>query len=216
MGCIIPYMGMIDTSLALQALDASRLADALFTKVQQRVLGILFGNPQRSFYGNEIIRLAGSGTGAIQRELTRLQAAGLITVSRIGNQKHFQANQSAPIFEELRALILKTSGLSHVLRLALVPFATGIHAAFVYGSLAKSEDTVGSDVDLMIISDTLTYADLYAAVDETAHRLGRTVNPTIYARSELARRITRRNAFIAKVLSQPKIWLIGEDDDLAT
>ncbi|MGI8547806.1 MAG: transcriptional regulator, partial [Gemmatimonadaceae bacterium] len=135
--------------------DPSRLADALFTKVQQRVLGILLGNPERSFYANEIIRLACSGTGAVQRELTRLQTGGLVTVSRVGNQKHFQANPAAPVFDELRALVLKTSGLADVLRSALAPLASGIHAAFVYGSLAKREDTATSDVDLMVISDTL-------------------------------------------------------------
>ena len=206
---------MIDSPHAGRARDSSRLGDALFTKVQQRVLGILLGNPGRSFYGNEIIRLAGSGTGAVQRELTRLQAGGLVTVSRIGNQKHFQANPAAPIFEELRTLILKTSGLADVLRSSLAPLAAGIHVAFVYGSLAKREDTATSDVDLMIISDTLTYPDLYAALEDAGNRLSRTVNPTIYTRSELARRIDRHNAFVTKVLLQPKIWLISEDNDLA-
>jgi hypothetical protein len=91
------------------------IADALFTKVQQRVLGILFGNPGWSFYANEVIALAGSGTGAVQRELTRLEAAGLLTVTRVGNQKHYRANTATPVFEELRGLVLKASGLSDVL-----------------------------------------------------------------------------------------------------
>jgi predicted nucleotidyltransferase len=194
---------------------STNLGDALFTKVQQRVLGILLGNPGRSFYGNEIIRLAGSGTGAVQRELARLEAGGLVTASRIGNQKHFQANSATPIFEELRAVILKTSGLADVLRSALAPFSARVHAAFVYGSLAKHEDTAISDVDLMIISDTLMYSDLYAALDDAGQRLNRTVNPTIYTRSDLERRVKRHNAFITKVLAQPKIWLVGEDDDIA-
>ena len=193
---------------------STNLGDALFTKVQQRVLGILLGNPGRSFYGNEIIRLAGSGTGAVQRELSRLEAGGLVTVSRIGNQKHFQANSAAPIFEELRAVIRKTSGLTDVLRSALAPLTASVHAAFVYGSLAKHADTAISDVDLMIISDTLTYSDLYAALDDAGRRLNRAVNPTIYTRSELARRIKRHNAFITRVLAQPRIFLLGEDDAL--
>lgn len=148
LGCIIPDMGIMTATTP--ASINSRLGDALFTKVQQRVLGILLGNPGRSFYGNEIIRLAGSGTGAVQRELTRLEAGGLVTISRIGNQKHFQANPAAPIFEELRALILKTSGLADVMRSALVPLATDIEAAFVCGPLAKGEDATRSDVDLVI------------------------------------------------------------------
>ena len=97
------------------------LADALFPKVRQRVLAVLFGNPTRSFYANEVIALAGSGTGAVQRELAGLSQAGLLTVSRQGNQKHYQANADAPVFAELRGLVLKTSGVVDVLRTALRP-----------------------------------------------------------------------------------------------
>ena len=125
------------------------IADALFTKVQQRVLGILFGSTDRSFYGKEIIALAGSGSGAVQRELSRLQAAGLVRVTRVGRQKHFQANPEAPVFAELRALVRKTSGLADVLRTALAPVASAVDAAFVYGSIAKGEDRATSDVDVM-------------------------------------------------------------------
>jgi hypothetical protein len=99
----------------------SGIADALFSKVQQRVLAVLFGNPGRSFYANEVIGLAGSGTGAVQRELARLEAAGLVTVTRIGKQKHYQANAAAPVFEELRGLVLKSTGLVDVMRDALIP-----------------------------------------------------------------------------------------------
>ena len=193
----------------------SGLSDALFTKVQQRVLGIIFGNPDRTFYANEIIRLAGSGTGAVQRELAKLHSAGLVVVERVGNQKHFRANRSAPVFEELRSLVVKTSGLADVVRTALVPVAPQVHAAFIFGSFAKNEATTSSDVDLMLISDTLAYPDIFAALEAAAQRLGRAVNPTIYTRSEFAKRVKRRNAFMSKVLAQPKIWLIGSDDAVA-
>ena len=145
------------------------LADALFAKVQQRVLGVLFGNPLRSFYANEVIGLARSGTGAVQRELARLEASGLVTVTRVGKQKHYQANAASPVFEELRALVLKTFGLADVLRAALAPASRSIRAAFVYGSIAKGQDTAASDIDLMVISDRLTYADLFAAQIGRAH-----------------------------------------------
>ena len=99
------------------------MADALFAKVQQRVLGVLFGNPRRSFYANEVISLARSGTGAVQRELARLEASGLVTVTRVGKQKHYQANAGSPVFEELRAIVLKTSGQADVIRAALAPIS---------------------------------------------------------------------------------------------
>jgi predicted nucleotidyltransferase len=194
---------------------AASLADALFAKVQQRVLAVLFGNPGRSFYANEVIGLARSGTGAVQRQLARLELAGLVTATRIGKQKHYQANAASPVFDELRALVLKTSGLADVLREALTPVSDRIRAAFVYGSIAKGEDTAASDVDLMVISEGLTYADLFGALEEASVKLGRKVAPTIYSPKELARRVKQDNAFVTRVLQQSKVWLIGGENDLA-
>jgi predicted nucleotidyltransferase len=191
------------------------LADALFAKVQQRVLGVLFGNPRRSFYANELIALARSGTGAVQRELRRLETSGLVTVTRVGNQKHYQANPGSPVFEELRALVLKTVGLADVLRTALAPVSKDIRAAFVYGSIAKGQDTAASDIDLMVVSDRLTHADLFAALEPATAQLGRRVAPTIYSSKELAKRVKQENAFVTRVLSQPKLWLIGDERGLA-
>ena len=191
------------------------LADALFAKVQQRVLAVLFGNPGRSFYANELITLARSGTGAVQRELARLEGAGLVTVSRVGKQKHYQANQASPVFQELRSLVLKTSGLRDVLREALAPSSNVIRAAFVYGSVARGEDTASSDIDLMVIADDLTYGDLFAALEEVSTRLGRKVAPTIYSRKELGRRLKQDSSFLTRVLKQPKLWVIGGERDLA-
>jgi predicted nucleotidyltransferase len=191
------------------------LADALFAKVQQRVLGVLFGNPGRSFYANELIALARSGTGAVQRELRRLEASGLVTVTRVGNQKHYQANPSSPVFEELRTLVLKTVGLADVLRATLAPMSKDIRAAFVYGSIAKGQDTAASDIDLMVVSDRLTHADLFAALEQATTQLGRKVAPTMYSSKELAKRVKQGNAFVTRVLAQPKLWLIGDERALA-
>src|SRR5437899_9021944 len=113
------------------------LADALFAKVQQRVLGVIFGNPRRTFYANEVIGLARSGTGAVQRELARLEASGLVTATRVGKQKHYQANTASPVFEELRALVLKTSGLADGVRAALRPVSGCVRSAVGYASIAK-------------------------------------------------------------------------------
>lgn len=187
------------------------LADALFAKVQQRVLGVLFGNPGRSFYANEVIRLAGSGSGAVQRELARLEASGLVTVTRLGKQKHYQANAASPVFEELRAFALKTFALADVLRAALDPVAENVQAAFVYGSIARGQDVAASDIDLMVISEELAYAELFAAVEKASVRVGRKIAPTIYSREEWAKRQAEGNAFVTRVLAQPKLWLIGDE-----
>ncbi len=190
------------------------LADALFTGTQQRVLGLLFGQPSRSYYATEIIGLAGAGSGAVQRELARLAQSGLVTVRAIGNQKHYQANPYSPLFAELSGIVQKTVGLAEPLRDALHRLEPQILAAFVYGSVAKRQDVAASDIDLMVISDSLSYGDVFATVETASTRLGRSVNPTILTRKELAKRVKADNAFVSRVMSQPKIWLIGNDDDL--
>ena len=163
------------------------IADALFPKVRQRVLAVLFGTPDRSFYANEVIALAQSGTGAVQRELADLAKAGLLTVSKQGNQKHYQANASAPVFTELRGLVLKTMGLADVLRAALAPLAGQIDGAFIYGSVARQQDTAQSDVDVMIVSSTLGYGEVFGALEGATASLGRKLNPTLYSPADWAR-----------------------------
>lgn len=220
LGFIIPKMGINKTPRQTSGKTRATpppcggVADALFTKVQQRVLAVLFGNPDRSFYANELIALAGSGTGAVQRELARLVASGLVTVSPVGNQKHYQANASSPVYADLRGLVLKTSGLVDVLRAALLPLAAQIASAFVYGSVAKQQDTAGSDIDLMVVSDTLSYAEVFSALEAATATLGRTVNPTLYSRKELDNRMRSDNAFIKRVWSQPRLPVIGVADEL--
>jgi len=135
---------------------------------------------------------------------------------RVGTQKHYQADPKSPLFAELCSIAQKTVGLAEPLREALAPLAKRITAAFVYGSVAKRSDTAASDIDLMAVSDSLTYADLYAAVEQATARLGRKVNPTVYSRKELARRVKQKNAFVTRVMAQPRIWLIGAESDLAS
>ena len=215
MGINMPNMGMKAKRRVYRVPKHASLADALFSNVQQRVLAYLFGQPERSFFATELIRLAGGGSGAVQRELARLADSGLVTVTRVGTQKHYQANPKSPIFAELCAIAQKTVGLAEPLREVLAPLARRITAAFVYGSVAKKQDTAKSDIDLMVVSDSLSYADLFSVLEEATQRLGRTVNPTVYSRKELDKRVRSDNAFIKRVLAQPKLWVIGEEHDLA-
>ena len=179
--------------------------------MQQRVLAVLFGNHARSFYANELIALVCSGSGAVQRELAQLEAAALVTVRRIGNQKHYQANASAPIFKELLGLVLKTSGLVDVLRAALAPLGANIDQAFVYGSVAKGRDTANSDIGLVVIGEKIAYADLLPVLEPASTRLQRTVKPTLYSRMEFDLQFRDGNAFVKRLLTQPKLWVIGEE-----
>ena len=209
MGMIIPNMGIKSTTSPPRS-----LSNALFPGTKQRVLGILYGHPARSFYANELISLAASGSGAVQRELATLASSGLVTVKSVGNQKHYQANPESPIFTELCAIIRKTTGLADPLRTALAPLSSQIAAAFVYGSVAKQTDTAGSDIDLMLISDELDYGELFSALEDASATLGRPVNPTILTQKEFDKRFANQESFLTRVMEQPKIWLIGESHDL--
>jgi predicted nucleotidyltransferase len=200
--------------LSVGGTKPTSLGNALFTTTQQRVLGYLFGQPTRSFFANEMINLTGSGSGAVQRELRRLVESGLVTVQRVGNQKHFQANPAAPIFAELTGIVQKTFGLATPLREALMPLDEQIQAAFIYGSVAKQTDTAGSDIDILILSDSLSYADVMVAMEAVEGRLGRQANPTLYTHEDLKRRLQEGNAFVGRILSQPKIWLKGNEHDV--
>jgi predicted nucleotidyltransferase len=214
LGSKMPKMG-IRKGATKRAKRGGSLADALFSTTQQRLLGLLFGQPDRSFYATELIELASAGSGAVQRELARLEQSGLATVRRIGTQKHYQANADSPIYEELRGIARKTVGLAEPLRKALTPLASKIVAAFVYGSVAKRQDTASSDIDLMVISDAISHADLFKAVEPVTDHLRRVINPTVYTRAELAKRIKEKNHFVTRVLAQPKVWIYGSEDDIA-
>lgn len=203
---IIPDMGRIK--------DRGGVAGALLTPVQQRVLGLLFGQPDRSFRSGELIRLARSGTGATHRQLGRLETAGLITAKRSGNQKHYQANRSAAVFDELHGLIVKTVGLVEPLRVALEKHGKTIRAAFVYGSVAKGTDRAISDVDLLVISETLRYADVFESLQQAEAVLARKVNPTVLSPAAWRSKRARSDSFLARVAAQPKLFVIGSEDDL--
>ena len=194
----------------------TNLSDALFTKTQQQMLLLLFGQPEKSFYSKELVERAGIGTGTVHRELKKLSEAGLLTVKRIGNQKHFQANPSSPIFEELKGIVRKTFGLSNPLREVLENHKDKIELAFIYGSIANRTDNANSDIDLMLVSDKITYPDLLVSFSELENDINRQINPTIYTTKEFQNKILSENNFVVRVIKQPKIFLIGSERDIPT
>lgn len=185
------------------------LSDALFTATQQKVLGLLYGKPDRSFYANEIARWAQVGKGSLMRELDRLHRAGVLTMSRQGNQTHYQANPDCPIHGELLGIVRKTFGIGEALRTALAPLAGQLVWAFIYGSIAKGVEHAGSDIDVMLIGENLNYSDLMERLMPVEERLGRTINPTLYTPTDWLARRGAGNSFVLRVMQQDKIDLIG-------
>ena len=212
----MPNMGIQINPPHRQAIEKpTSLADALFSSTQQRVLGLLFGQPARSFFATELIALAGSGSGAVQRELKRLAESGLVTLRRVGNQRHYQANPDSPLFAALHDIVMKTSGMALPIRSALQPVGDAILAACVYGSVAAGSDTARSDIDLLLVAESLTLEDVYGALGPVEKRLARKISVTLYTPEEFQRRKATGNAFLTKVLSGPLLPLMGDIHALA-
>ena len=215
----MPEMGTTNSTIpprgegaAYGAEAPTSLADALFTTTQQRVLALLFGQPSRSFFASELIKTTGSGSGAVQRELKRLVSSGLVTVKRVGRQKHFQANPDCPVFDELCAMVRKTVAMVEPIRQALAPLADGITLALIYGSLAKGADTANSDIDLMIVADELMLETLYSALAPVEAALARKISPTLYTTTEFENRRATGSPFLTRVIEGEHFVLIGGED----
>lgn len=206
-------MGTFESS-ATRAANPSAVADALFTSVQQRVLGLLFGQPERRFLGAELIRLVDAGTGATHRVVKRLVAAGLVREQVEGRQKYYQADPASPVFEELVGLVRKTVGLAGPLGAALTQLGDRVHAAFVYGSVAAGAERAESDIDLMVIADDLDYPTLFEALAPLERQLGRSVNPNLMPLAEWRRKRSEPEAFTARIEAGPRVFVVGSEDDL--
>lgn len=188
-------------------------AAVLFGRSMRAVLGLLFSHPERAFYLREIARAAGTSPSSLQRELAGLTAAGLVVREARGQQVYFRANPASPLFDELRGIAVKTFGVADVLRAALAPLARQVRAAFIYGSLARGEARAESDVDVMVVGKP-DFAEVVKRLRPVEARLGRSVNPSVYPAVEFSKKAADGEGFVAEVLKQPKIFLIGGEPEL--
>lgn len=191
------------------------IGNALFSESQSRLFLWLFGQPERSYHMSELRRLTGLGSASLQRELNRLAVAGLVNSERVGNLRRFQANPKSPVFTELVSLTRKTLGIEPLLREALQPLQAKIHAAWIYGSVAKQTDTARSDIDLMLVGEHLTLGEVLECLLPLEAELGRKINPSCYTSDEFERRRAEPDSFVNRVLAQPVLPLIGGDDEPA-
>jgi predicted nucleotidyltransferase len=195
------------------AIEHSKLSKTLFGKTRRAVLSVLYSHTDESFYLRQLVRITGIGVGAMQRELKQLTESDIIRRLQIGRQIFFQANTDCPVFKELRDLIIKTIGVGDVLRSALVPLAERIQIAFIYGSLARGEETRGSDLDVLVVGD-LTFAEVVSAISPLQETLSREINPSVYPLKEFRSKVSEGQHFISTVLEAPKIFVIGDNNEL--
>ncbi|WP_175821996.1 nucleotidyltransferase domain-containing protein [Burkholderia sp. BCC0419] len=190
------------------------IASTLFSDYRRRVLGLLLLRPDQALHVREIARLTGTTPGTLHKELSKLAEAGILSRDRQGNQVVYRANRSCPIYEELASIMRKTSGMGDVLAEALLPCAEQIVAAFVFGSVARGQETADSDVDVMVIG-SVGFAAVVGMLYDAQATLGRDINPQVLSPDEFRAGVDRQDAFLRDVLGKPKIFLIGSDDDLA-
>ena len=185
------------------------LAASLFSPAQAKVLTWLFGQPERWYHVNELLRLTGLGSASLQRELKRLSAAGLLENEKVGNLRRIRATPQSTIYPEFVSVVQRALGAEPLLRDALAPFAARIALALIYGSIAKRTDHANSDIDVMVVTDELGTGDLLPAILQLEQRLGRKISPTLYTTADFARRRADPSSFVSKVISQPTLLLIG-------
>lgn len=190
----------------------SALGDLLFGRTRGRLLATLYDKPDSTFFVRQLARHIDGSAGTVQRELATLTAAGLILRADRENQVFYSANHAHPIFTELHSILAKTTGVFHLLREALTPFAESIEFAIVYGSFAKGEEKAESDIDLMVTGE-ITLDELLGQVASVEQALSRPINPTIFARDELRTKIRSGNHFLRAIWNAPLVYLIGSENE---
>lgn len=195
--------------------DSSRpLMDLLFGGTRQRVLAVLLLRPDASFHLRELARVTDSHAGTLGRELDKLTEAGLLLRAQHGNQMHYRANTGNLLFDDLASMFRKTHGVVPALREALDPLVDRIVLAWVFGSIALGRETDHSDIDLLVLGD-VGFADLVQAVHPVEAELRREVNPVLYSPGEFVRRVQAGEAFAQELLEKPKLFVMGDRDDVA-
>ncbi|MFM9965819.1 MAG: nucleotidyltransferase domain-containing protein [Planctomycetaceae bacterium] len=188
------------------------ISSTLFNKTQRGLLSLFFVRPEQSFYLRQIVRTAGIGQGATQRELARWVEVGLLLRSEQGNQVHFQANPASPVFGELKSLAIKTAGVADVLREALAGLAEQITVAFMHGSMARGTANTHSDVDVVVVGEA-SFGAVTNSIRAAQDIIGREVNATVYPVREFRTKLLGRHHFVTSVMETPKIYLVGGEDE---
>lgn len=187
------------------------LSETLFGRTRGAVLSVLYGHVGKSYYLRQLARLTDIALGPVQREIRQLVDAGLVSRKTVGTQTLYCANRESPVFREIKGLVTKTVGMHDVLASALEPLEDQINLAFVYGSVARSRERELSDVDLMVVGN-VGFDQVVEKIHGAEKILSREINPTVYSIREFTMKL--RGNFLKNVLSEKKLFVIGDEDDL--
>jgi predicted nucleotidyltransferase len=192
---------------------ADAFVDIFATRTTARILAVFALRPDAVLYQKEIVDLTGSSLYLVQRELKRLERTGLIARSERGRHVEYRALTSHPAFPGIRDALLRTIALGDALRASLEGLPD-VRLAFVFGSVARGEATSSSDIDLMVVGDLGT-RQVAESVVPLMRDLGREANLVVMDPNTLRSRADAGDHFVSTVLADPKIWLVGDDHELA-
>lgn len=182
------------------------------SKVRIELLSTFFLHPEKSFYLRELERITGEDYKNVSTELKNLESIGLLTSSNSGNLKYFHVNPGFLIYSELKSIFFKIRGAPALLKQVLSD-DKDIECAFIYGSFAGGTENDRSDIDLMVVGKMLL-ENLLKRLRESEKLLGRDINPSLFQISEMKQRMKDQDPFIGRVIAEPKIMLIGNEDEL--
>ncbi|MGQ9646876.1 MAG: nucleotidyltransferase domain-containing protein [Thermodesulfobacteriota bacterium] len=189
------------------------LSNGLFGKTRQAVLALLYGRADTSFYTKQILDAVKTGRGTVQRELKNLTDTGIIIREVQGRQVYYRANEKCPIFNDLKNIVRKTFGVADILRQSLAPKADRVRLAFIFGSVARSADDRGSDIDVIVVGK-ISFGDVVSLLSSAEEKLGREINPVVYPVAEFKKKVKENHHFVKTVLEGDKIFLIDDEDEL--
>lgn len=204
-GTIAPNMSAINKNESLSA--------TLFGKTRRAVLALLYSHTDESFYLRQITRAAGSGMGAVQRELKKLSESGIILRTTRGKQIYYKANPGCPIYDELKSLVMKTAGIGEILKAAFVPLTDLINVAFLFGSLVRGDERSSSDVDVLVVGN-VSFAEVVSTLEQVQETIRREINPIVYPPKEFRSKLAAKHHFLKTTLDSPKFFLIGDENEL--
>ena len=182
------------------------------SKLREELLMLYITNPTKKYYLRELERILDFSVGNIRRELINLENSGLFLSENKGNLVYFFLNKKYPLLKEVKSIILKTSGVSKILRNNLKKIKD-VNQAFIYGSFAAGDERADSDIDLMIIGK-VDEEKLIEEINKIEKKLQRDINYTIYEKHDFKKKKEDGNAFIIDILKKKKIFLIGDENDL--
>ena len=189
------------------------LGTLFFGAYRRQVLASLLLHPDESFHLRELARMTNTQPGTLRRELAQLAEAGVLSQERIANLVRYRANADCPIYDELRGILKKTAGVVDVLRDSLAPLADKIAVAFVYGSVASGAERRTSDIDVMVVG-TVSFEEVVRVLHRSQKSLRREINPNIYGPAEFRKKMKEKGSFLARILKEPKLFVIGKENDI--